>query len=720
MSSRVGSRRVLWTLLGALLLLAGCGRSPSLPSVPAGTPIVLISIDTLRSDRLPIYGYAEGRTPAIDRLARDGVVFERAYSHVPLTLPSHASLFSGLLPPEHNVRDNMGYLYEASRHPSLTLDLKSKGYKTGAAISAFVLRGATGMGEGFDFYDDSIESRQGVGLGGLQRDGQETLRRILPWLRQAATEPFFLFLHLYEPHSPYTPPAAFAHLASPYDGEIAAADAVVAELIRELESLGVYERALILLVSDHGEGLGDHGEGEHGVLLHREALQVPLVVKLPKAERAGQREARPAQLIDVLPTVKQLLGDEIDDLPGRSLFALGDEERPIYGETFYPRLHFGWSDLASLIVGRHHYIEGPAPELYDLLADPGETVDRLREKRRVYADLRDTLATLDRQLAAPSQVDEETQRKLTALGYVGSATMGGDGPLPDPKEHLDTLEDLRSGMAHMAAQEYERAVAAFRAVVERNPKMVDAWESLANSLQRTGQRVEALQAYREALTLAGGAPHLALPTGFLYLELGNLDEAAAHAELALATAPSEAHDLLARVALRRQDLDEGEHQARQALAAGRSRIAPLVTLGQILVQKGELEEASSLTRQALGEISELDLQEKDRIQGLHFLHGTILARLGEGEKAAAAFREEIHLFPDFLRAYSELAVVLALLGRGEEVGGVLREMVTANPTPGAYAAAVKTLRVLKDPASAEGLLRHARGRFPGAAELRGL
>lgn len=707
-------------LLAPLLMLMGCDRSPSQPTLARGTPIVLISIDTLRSDHLSIYGYTQGSTPAIDRLAREGVAFERAYSHVPLTLPSHASIFSGLLPPQHNVRDNMGYLYEASSHPSLTLYLKSKGYRTGGAISAFVLRGATGMSEGFDVYDDSIESRRGVGLGGLQRDGQETLRQILPWLGQVAKEPFFLFLHLYEPHTPYTPPEAFAHLASPYDGEIAAADAVVAELIRELERLGVYEQALILLVSDHGEGLGDHGESEHGVLLHREALQIPLVVKLPHAERAGQREARAVQLIDLLPTLKRLLGDAAGDLPGSSLFALGDEARPIYSETYYPRLHFGWSDLASLIVGRHHYIEGPRPELYDLLADEDETVDRLREERRVYAELRDALATYDRQLAAPSQVDEETQRKLTALGYVGSATVGGEGPLPDPKAHLDILEDLRRALVHMAAQEYQQAVGAFRAVVERNPKMIDAWEGLANAQQKMGHLTEALTAYRQALTLAAGAPHLALPTGFLYLELGNLDEAKAHAELALATAPSEAHDLLARVALRRQNLAEGERQARQAVASGRSRIAPLITLGQILVQKGELEEASKITRQALGEVSELDFQEKDRIQGLHFLHGTVLARLGEGEEAEAAFREEIRLFPDFLRAYSELAVLLALLGRGEEVGGVLQELVTTNVTPGAYATAVKTLRVLKDPASAEGLLRHARSRFPGSEELREL
>ncbi|HZI63245.1 MAG TPA: sulfatase, partial [Thermoanaerobaculia bacterium] len=238
--------------------------------MPAGTPVILISIDTLRSDRLPAYGYRGVATPAIDRLRRDGILFERAWAPAPLTLPSHASLLTGLSPDQHRVRDNIGYRLPGSGGKHLPQLLKELGYATGAAVSSYVVRGETGLAAGFERYDDELPTAQGELAVSAWRPGRQTVARALDWTRSVAGRPFFLFVHLFEPHLPYEPPEPFAsRYPSRYDGEIAAADQAVGELVAELERLGVYDRALVILLSDHGEGLGEHGEQEHGILLYR-------------------------------------------------------------------------------------------------------------------------------------------------------------------------------------------------------------------------------------------------------------------------------------------------------------------------------------------------------------------------------------------------------------------------------------------------------------------
>ncbi|MES1211548.1 MAG: sulfatase, partial [Acidobacteriota bacterium] len=270
-----------------------------------------------RADHLPAYGYRGVETPAFDELRRDGDLFEKAYTPTPLTFPAHSSLLTGVLPAVHGVRDNVGYhldkgKIERGELPYLPWLLRKKGYATGAAVSAYVLQAKGGLDTGFDLYEDSIEFRSNTGLGGLQRPGGETLKLARGWLDSVKDKPFFFFFHLYEPHTPYQPVEPFAsRYASKYDGEIATADRIVGDLLAELKRLGVYDRALIILVSDHGEGLGEHGEEEHGVLLYDEAIHVPLLLKLPDAQLAGSTVSKPAQLTDVAPTVLALLGMEV-------------------------------------------------------------------------------------------------------------------------------------------------------------------------------------------------------------------------------------------------------------------------------------------------------------------------------------------------------------------------------------------------------------------------
>ncbi|HWX25209.1 MAG TPA: sulfatase, partial [Vicinamibacteria bacterium] len=302
----MNSRRA--PVLALILAALGCSGKSGTSTFPKA-PLVLISIDTLRSDHLPAYGYRAVETPHLDRLRKDSILFEHAYSHVPLTLPSHVSLLTGLLPFEHGVRDNLGYRLDSKAHPTLATLLKAQGYATGAAVSAYVLRGATGIGASFDFYEDRIEAPEGSQAASqAQRRGGQTAALASKWLQRVKDGPFFLFFHVYEPHAPYEPPEPFkSRYPLAYDGEIATADQIVGDFLEELRRAGVYDRALVILVSDHGEGLGEHGEQEHGILLYRWALQVPLLLKLPRGQRAGTSLAAPVQLIDVVPTVTSLL-----------------------------------------------------------------------------------------------------------------------------------------------------------------------------------------------------------------------------------------------------------------------------------------------------------------------------------------------------------------------------------------------------------------------------
>lgn len=349
-------------------MAVGCERKP--PAVGAGrfraAPVIVISIDTLRADHLGVYGYKSGSTPILDRLARGGIVFDDVYSHSPLTLPSHTSLLTGRLPLHHGVRDNIGYAI-ASGERTLASRFKSSGYTTGAAVSAYVLRRQTGINRGFDFFDDALEvAGTGESLSDTQRDGRATVDALAAWTDAHANQAVFAFLHLYEPHAPYTPPAAYAG-AQPYDGEISYADELVGRFLTRLETAGILKRAIVAVVSDHGEGLGDHGEAEHGVFLYREALHVPWILRLPGGEYGGTRVRGTAGLVDVAPTLLELTGLAVDGVDGESVLAglaCGRvADRTVYSETVYPRIHFGWSDLASAIDGRYHFIRAPNPEL---------------------------------------------------------------------------------------------------------------------------------------------------------------------------------------------------------------------------------------------------------------------------------------------------------------------------------------------------------------------
>jgi choline-sulfatase len=703
-------RRISALLLPALfsMIAASCGNERPVSAGANNTsgtgPVIVISIDTLRADHLPVYGAKGLETPHIDALAKDSMVFENAYSHVPLTLPSHVTLLSGLLPAEAGVRNNLGYRFDSAAHPTIPTLLKAKGYATGAAVSAYVLRGATGLSVAFDDYDDRMDrsaDHTTAAMGDVQRSGKETVAAALRWIQGRGEQPFFYMLHLFEPHAPYAPPEPFRsrYAANPYDGEIAATDAYVGELLDGLKSSGIYDRATIILVSDHGEGLGDHGEAQHGIFLYREAIHVPLIVKLPGAAKSGKRVATPVQLTDILPTVAGIAGFDVPPaVKGKSLVAIADGEVPagrrIFSETMYPRIHLGWSDLVSLVDATHHYIDAPRPELYDIAKDPAEKQDVLADNRRVYASMRTEAQTHDRTLTAPSQVDPEEAAKLAALGYLGSTSTAAAGAkLPDPKDGIQDLERIGEANTLINQNKNAEAVAVLRDVLARNASYSDAWTLLAKTLQAMGRSDEALEAYKKTMQVAPMlAPGTALSMAELYLRMGRFDDSIKHAELALNAHPAAARMAIAQAYFAKRDLASAEREGSALLNDPEKQNDAAVLIAQIRIAARRAPEALEL----LDEVERRTSASGTAVPpNFWFARGDAVARLNRIPDAEQAFTEEIRLYPKNREAYVRLAVLQTLTGREADATRTFAQLLRANPDPSTRSLIEETRRTLR-------------------------
>ena len=689
-----------------------CGRGKAASS---GAPVIVVCVDTLRADRLPAYGYGRVETPSLDRLAADSVVFDNAIAHVPLTLPSHASLFTGLLPFQHGVRDNLGYRL-ANAHATLATRLKASGYATGAAVSAIVLDRGTGIGEGFDFYDDAIEAPDSArAIGQLQRAGDDTRRRLEGWIAaQPAEGRLFAFLHLYEPHAPYEPPEPLAarYRSQPYDGEVAASDAVTGRFLEFLRQRGIYDRALILFLSDHGEGLGDHGEDEHGIFLYREAIRVPLFVKLPGGRRAGTRVVDPVQLADVLPTVLAALGQEVpDSLPGRSLFEAASGKEParrIYSETVFPRYHFGWSDLASLTDERHQYVHAPRPELYDWRADPGEKRDLAAGLPPAFRSMRAELLALSRPLQAPGASDPETVRKLASLGYIGAASPDTGEALPDPKDRIGMIDRLKEASRLVTEFRDAEGIALLKKIADENPRMLDAWETLARLERRAGRTREAIAALERADRLAPGTPQIMLGLADLHLEAGDFQKARALAAAAGEAGAPGFREELAAIALASGDFATARRESEAVLARNPEARAPRLVLARVALSLGDLAGALGILDEAL----ELD-RKSNRMPALNLrsIRGDVLARLGREKEAEDSFRSEVTSYPENFDGWARLAVLFASQGRHAELAALLSEMTAKVPTPKSYDVALRVCRIIGDPGCEREWRRRRAARF---------
>jgi len=711
-------------------LLLACALACACRSAPAdrhpGASVVLVSIDTLRADRLPLYGYLKGATPHLDALGREGIVFEDVYSHCPLTLPAHCSLLTGLVPPHHGVRDNEGFSLAEDR-PTLATRFHAAGLETGAAVSAYVIRASTGLARGFDSYDDALPVDASVeALAAQRRDGAQSVDSLLHWIdARPAAGRFFAFLHLYEPHAPYRPPVAYQRLADPYDGAVAYADELVGRLVAHLGERGRLDGVILAVTADHGEGLGDHGEQEHGFFLYREAVHVPLILRLPAGARGGTRIAGTVAQVDIPATLLDLAGLPADGMDGRTqrlAIAQGtSDRRPVYSETFFPRYHFGWSELLAVTDDRYRYIHAPRPELYDARTDPAERANLAAQRadavRGMAAWIEKTVGRVEP--AAPAAVPADVAENLRALGYVGGTARLGStsGPLLDPKDEIGAYEAFRrAGALHEGGRD-EQAVGELRRLLADTPRMVDAWHLLGLALFRMGRTPDAVAALDRVVEIepTHAGAHLALAR--IDAIEGRLDRAVRHAELASATEPGPGLETLAELMLRANRLPEAEGAARRSLAADRSGVLSAFILGEVARRQGRFAEAVPAYRQA---IAAQRLRKGLVVRDLHSGLADCLARLGQEAEAEKEFRAEIETIPYSRDGRTGLAMLYRSQGRDAEAREALEGVVTANPRAGAdeYWTVVHTLATLGDAAAARQWSSRGRARFPSDARFR--
>ena len=548
--------------------------------------LLLITLDTTRADHLEPYGASGIETPVLQALAQRGVVFERAYATTPVTLPSHASIFTGLDPPSHGIHNN-GIHYLGSEATTLTEILRDKGYRTAAFVSAAVLERRYGLDQGFEVYDDDLTAgRPKTPRMVAERPAGATVSAASGWLDTLGpAEPFFLWVHLFDPHAVYAPPAPYAerYQDQPYDGEIAYMDAEIGRLLSH-PRLDDNEPVLVMVIGDHGESLGEHGEASHAMLAYDATLHIPWIVRLPNkgdsdANATALRLSHEVSQVDLLPTALDLLAgakeQDADPVAGTRLDGVsqasamlphlahsGDtaatEERTLYAETFVPFYTYGWAKLRSLRRVGWKLIDGPAPELYYLPEDPRELDNRIAAKPRLVAELRQNL---ERRIAADRTtkngdatltVDAETEAKLRSLGYL--ASRGGAPPdeTPnaerlDPKAMIGLHQDIERASEALYRHDFEFAVRGLRGVLERDPTNLAALSDLAKALAETGELDAAIRTARRVLKLdpESAASHLAL--ALLLDKAGEHEPALAAVDASLAIDPRSLDARLERV-----------------------------------------------------------------------------------------------------------------------------------------------------------------------------
>ena len=504
-------RSAPWPTLSALLALlalTGCGNTAPPPN------ILLITLDTTRADRLGSYGYNAAETPALDALAESGVRFDRARAQVPLTLPSHVSLLTGTYPRVNGVHVNAETRL-GDDVPTLAEELKGRGYRTAAFVSSFVLDAVFGLDRGFELYDDEMGVREQSDSFDAERKADRVVDAALAWLNQESKKPTFAWVHFYDPHTPYEPPAKFARrLADPYDGEIAFVDEQVARLVLWLEESGERDNTLIVVAGDHGEALGEHAETEHGLFVYDSTIRVPMILSWPERLPAATVVATDVQLLDLYPTILELAGaPSVGSSDGASLvdLLLGKQSAPrvVYGASRYGEIGYGWAPLRFVIHDGWKYIEAPRPELYDLGGDPHETTNLAHEQPGKTTELRDRLYELEAGLVPRDsedvELDPEALAKIESLGYVAGSTHSADADadlssLRDPKDMAGVLRDHYRAVGMVRRGQFERAIEVLEDLVRKSPESIDFYEDLGWSYSGLGRFADAEQAYEKSLT----------------------------------------------------------------------------------------------------------------------------------------------------------------------------------------------------------------------------
>jgi arylsulfatase A-like enzyme/Flp pilus assembly protein TadD len=685
----VSRSKIGWAAVVAVVVAAaGAGlwryRGAATAPPPAagalrGANVLLVTIDTLRADHVGAYGSALGLTPTLDRFASEGLRFDVAHAHVPMTLPSHTTIMTGLYPVANGVHDNGSFRFDGAK-PTLAGELARAGYRTGAFIGAFVLDARFGLNAGFDVYDDRVQGAS-ANLDIVQRTAEAVLAPAYDWIagrnRQSAggnqqsaisnqqsaisNQPWFAWVHIYDPHEPYTPPEPFAgrYAQDPYSGEIAYADASLGAFFDRLRSVHALDRTLVVLTSDHGEALGDHGERTHGLFAYESTLRVPLVVWAPGAIAPAVASA-PARLVDIAPTILDLVGAPAATFDGRSLRLLTGSQPPAdepgsYFEALNANLTRNWAPLKGMVRGRLKLVDLPIPELYDLSADPGESRNLYAAQRERARDLEsrlDRVSTGARAAPTPAPLDGDAEARLRSLGYVvGAAPRPARAftPVDDPKRlvHLNTLLD--EAAAALARGDAASAVTALQTAIGERPDLTIAYDRLAFVLRATGRLGEAVALLDSAARGGHADRPLLRSLGAALRDSGDTARSIAVLEpLARADASDvQTLDALGQTYARAGRPRDAESMFRRVLAASPNASATWNNVGSLYLSENRNDEALAALSKAVAINPDL--------AGAHNGLGVAYARKGELDRAAEEWRKALALRPDLADARANLA-----------------------------------------------------------------
>ncbi len=599
-------------LLGALF-----GVSSAADQSPLN--VLVITIDTLRADHLGCYGYQQIHTPNIDGLAARSARFERAYTPVPVTLPAHTAIFTGTYPMFSGMHDFSGNKLNPLQ-PTLASVLKQQGYVTGAVLGSAVLDSRFGLNHGFDFYYDHFDfSRlQEANLDEMERPGNLVADVALDWLKDNYRTKFFLWVHLYDPHAPYRPPAPFdkEYATHPYDGEIAFADVQVGRVLAFLNEKGLYDKTVIVLSGDHGESLGEHGEQTHGFFIYNATLHVPLLVHSPGS--APRVVTDIVSLVDVMPSILEAVKIPIPtQVQGHSMlpFIAGkhadDEARALYAESFLPRLHFNWSELRGAETRNYHFIDAPSPELYNLITDPGESHNLISEKKAVAQEMQGKLTGLiqqysaEKEMAVKTGLDPSLMERLKSLGYAGFSG-GGDltakrSDLADPKDRIHLYELISDAVAASQHGDYAASIEKLTASLKVEPGSIPVHYLLGLDNYRSREFTRAAEEFQYVLKASPDYALAAYYLGLARAREGKFDDAISALQRALQLDPSNSAAAfnLGATYLKKQMPVDSERAFRQALSIDPDYVQAHRALGEVLLYQGKTDDAVAELKHAV-------------------------------------------------------------------------------------------------------------------------
>ena len=657
---------------------------------PGDLNLLLITLDTTRADRLGTYGGPAGATPELDRIAAEGVVFERASSPAPLTLPAHTSLFTAKYPPAHRVRDNGGFFLD-DREPTLAERLRSAGMQTGGFVGAYVLDRRWGIGQGFDTYYDNFDPSKfdTPSLADVERPGNEVADHALEWLERVKGSRFFGWVHFYDPHSPYAPPEPYRSTFRdrPYLGEIAFVDQQIGRLRAFLERERLLDRTIIVVIGDHGESLGDHDEGTHGFFVYESVLHVPLLIRTPYGALRGRRVSDLVRSVDVLPTTLDLLGiGAPQEVEGRSVIPLmtgaaRELGLAAYAEAVYPRYHFGWSDLRSLTSGRFKFIDAPRPELYDLETDPHEQRNLYSERQalgaRMAAEVKSIEAAHPADAVPRTDVDPEARARLAALGYVGTfaaAPTGERTSLADPKDKIELFNLIMTARERIHDRhDSDGGLEALRDVVAKDPAVIDAWVMMGNEYSRRRDFPRAIESFKRALALKPDYDLAVFNLANVYRTMGKDEEALLGYRRLLQLDPgnAEAHQQTAQILVDRGQLDEAERELNRALTLIPAMAAARNTLGALRLKQGDISGGEREIRAAL--------QQKPDLRLAHFNLAVAAEQRGDVAAALSEYKQEIERNPGSYMAQFNLGKLYERMGKTAEQMASFQAAIASNP-----------------------------------------